>query len=218
MAVTGIGGTSALSLQSIADMRNQLDDLQRQLGTGKKSDSYAGLGLDRGLTVGLRSQLIRHLGLPVHHHPGRSAARSDADRADAVRQRVAAEPRARSCNRSTRCTAAPRRRIRSTSKARSIRCSACSTPRPTAATCFPAAPSIRRRSRPPITSSMATDSRPASSRSSTSAGRPISAPAASAGWSIGAPTATSVSVDRGCGVAVRLQACRHHHRISPAPR
>ena len=38
-------------------MRSQLDDLQRQLGTGKKSDSYAGLGLDRGLTVGLRSQL-----------------------------------------------------------------------------------------------------------------------------------------------------------------
>ena len=30
-------------------MRTQLDDLQRQLGTGKKSDTYAGLGLDRGL-------------------------------------------------------------------------------------------------------------------------------------------------------------------------
>jgi flagellar hook-associated protein 3 FlgL len=57
MAVSGIGGSSALSLQAIADMRNQLDDLQRQLGTGKKSESYAGLGLDRGLTVGLRSQL-----------------------------------------------------------------------------------------------------------------------------------------------------------------
>ena len=52
MAVAGIGGASALSLQAIADMRSQLDDLQRQLGTGKKSDSYAGLGLDRGLTVG----------------------------------------------------------------------------------------------------------------------------------------------------------------------
>ena len=38
-------------------MRSQLDDLQRQLGTGKKSTSYAGLGLDRGLTIGLRSQL-----------------------------------------------------------------------------------------------------------------------------------------------------------------
>src|SRR5882757_10333796 len=57
MTVSGIGSTSALSLQSITDMRKQLDDLQRQLGTGKKSTTYAGLGLDRGLTVGLRSQL-----------------------------------------------------------------------------------------------------------------------------------------------------------------
>jgi flagellin-like hook-associated protein FlgL len=57
MGVTGIGGAAALSMQAAVDMRNQLDDLQRQLGSGRKSTSYAGLGLDRGLTVGLRSQL-----------------------------------------------------------------------------------------------------------------------------------------------------------------
>src|SRR3954465_528738 len=57
MAVTGIAGSAGLTLQAIVDMRDQLNDLQRQLGTGKKSDSYAGLGLDRGLTVGLRSHL-----------------------------------------------------------------------------------------------------------------------------------------------------------------
>jgi flagellar hook-associated protein 3 FlgL len=57
MAVSGIGSASSASMQAISDMRNQLDDLQRQLGTGEKSDTYAGLGLDRGLTVGLRSQL-----------------------------------------------------------------------------------------------------------------------------------------------------------------
>src|SRR6478736_4425668 len=57
MAVTGIGGASALTLQSIADMRSQLDDLQRQLGSGQKTTTYAGLGLDAGLTVGLRTQL-----------------------------------------------------------------------------------------------------------------------------------------------------------------
>ena len=51
MTITGISSRSALSMQSIVDMRRQLDDLQRQLGTGKKSDTYAGLGLDRGLTV-----------------------------------------------------------------------------------------------------------------------------------------------------------------------
>ena len=57
MAVTGIGGASALTLQSISDMRNKLDDLQRQLGSGQKTTTYAGLGLDAGLTVGLRTQL-----------------------------------------------------------------------------------------------------------------------------------------------------------------
>lgn len=57
MTVSGIGGSSSLSLQAIAQMRSQLDDLQRQLGSGKKSETYAGLGLDRGLTVGLRSHL-----------------------------------------------------------------------------------------------------------------------------------------------------------------
>jgi len=57
MSISGIGGSAQMSLQAILAMRQQLDDLQRQLGTGQKSDSYAGLGLDRGLTVGLRSQL-----------------------------------------------------------------------------------------------------------------------------------------------------------------
>jgi flagellar hook-associated protein 3 FlgL len=57
MAVYSIGATSSMSLQAISEMRKQLDDLQRQLGTGKKSESYAGIGLDRGLTVGLRSHL-----------------------------------------------------------------------------------------------------------------------------------------------------------------
>jgi flagellin-like hook-associated protein FlgL len=45
------------TVQFLSAMRSQLDDLQRQLGTGKKSDDYAGLGLGRGLTVALRSQL-----------------------------------------------------------------------------------------------------------------------------------------------------------------
>ena len=38
-------------------MRAKLDDLQRQLGTGQKSDTYAGLGSQRALTVGLQAQL-----------------------------------------------------------------------------------------------------------------------------------------------------------------
>jgi flagellar hook-associated protein 3 FlgL len=57
MSITGIGSKSSLVVQSLVDMRRQLDELQRQLGTGKASDSYAGLGLNRGLAVGLRSHL-----------------------------------------------------------------------------------------------------------------------------------------------------------------
>ena len=57
MAVTGVGSSSLPTLQALTTMRSQLEDLQRQLGSGLKSDTYSGLGLDRGLTVGLRSQL-----------------------------------------------------------------------------------------------------------------------------------------------------------------
>ena len=57
MSVTGVGGRSSLIVQSLSDMRAQLDEMQRQLGTGQKSTTYAGLGSSRGLTVGLRSQL-----------------------------------------------------------------------------------------------------------------------------------------------------------------
>jgi flagellin-like hook-associated protein FlgL len=57
MSVSGIGSQTSLIVQSLVNMRGQLDDLQRQLGTGKKADTYAGIGLDRGLAVGLRAQL-----------------------------------------------------------------------------------------------------------------------------------------------------------------
>jgi flagellin-like hook-associated protein FlgL len=57
MSVTGIGSSSSLLVQALTSMRSQLDDLQRQLGTGNKSTNYAGLGLGRGLVVGLRNHL-----------------------------------------------------------------------------------------------------------------------------------------------------------------
>lgn len=57
MSVNGVGGRSQLAVQNLVEMRKQLDDLQRQLGTGKKSTTFAGLGVDRGLAVGLRAQL-----------------------------------------------------------------------------------------------------------------------------------------------------------------
>ena len=57
MTIGSIGSTSSALVQSLVDMRSQLDNLQTQLGTGKKSTTYAGLGVDAGLVVGLRSKL-----------------------------------------------------------------------------------------------------------------------------------------------------------------
>src|SRR5690606_18579396 len=43
--------------QSINEMRAQFDDLQRQLATGLKTDSYAKLGTDRNTVLSLSHQL-----------------------------------------------------------------------------------------------------------------------------------------------------------------
>ena len=57
MSVSGIGSQSALAIQQLLAMRSQFDDLQRQLSTGQRADTYAGVGVNRGLTVSLRTQL-----------------------------------------------------------------------------------------------------------------------------------------------------------------
>lgn len=57
MSISSIGSQSASAIQTLVQMRAQLNDLQRQMSTGQKSDTYAGLGLDRGLSIGLRAQL-----------------------------------------------------------------------------------------------------------------------------------------------------------------
>lgn len=57
MSTSAIGAQSGLAIQQLVAMRKQYDDLQRQLSTGQKSANYAGLGLSRGITVGLNAQL-----------------------------------------------------------------------------------------------------------------------------------------------------------------
>jgi flagellin-like hook-associated protein FlgL len=57
MSITGIGSRSSPTVQMLVDMRRQLDDLHRQLTTGKKADTYAGMGVDRGFAVGLRARV-----------------------------------------------------------------------------------------------------------------------------------------------------------------
>ena len=58
-AIYGYATRSALTARSLADMRLQLDDLSRQLATGKKTDTFSGLGLDRGLSIEVRTRLSR---------------------------------------------------------------------------------------------------------------------------------------------------------------
>jgi flagellin-like hook-associated protein FlgL len=57
MAISSVGSTVAPLLQSVLNLDNQLQDLQRQLATGDKSETYSGLGAQSGVTVGLNAQL-----------------------------------------------------------------------------------------------------------------------------------------------------------------
>ncbi len=57
MTVSSISSTIAPLLQSTLNINNELDDLQRQLGTGEKADTFAGLGSQGGITVALNAQL-----------------------------------------------------------------------------------------------------------------------------------------------------------------
>jgi len=60
MTISGIGAGSSLAAQNaqaLVNLQNQLDQLTQQLSTGQKSQDYAGLGSQAGLTVGLDAQL-----------------------------------------------------------------------------------------------------------------------------------------------------------------
>lgn len=57
MAISGIGMRSSFIGDALLGVRDQLSEMQRQLGTGKKSETYAGLGTDRSFSIGLRTQL-----------------------------------------------------------------------------------------------------------------------------------------------------------------
>ena len=57
MALSGVSPSVAPLIQSTLDLKTQLDKLQQQLGTGQKSDNYAGLGSQGGIAVSLNAQL-----------------------------------------------------------------------------------------------------------------------------------------------------------------
>src|SRR5690349_10395078 len=57
MTVSGVGTTATFVAQSLTRLRAQLDDLQRQLSTGQKVTTYAGVSSQAQLIVGLNAQL-----------------------------------------------------------------------------------------------------------------------------------------------------------------
>jgi flagellar hook-associated protein 3 FlgL len=57
MTISGVSPNIAPLLQSVLNINSQLDDLQRQLGSGQKADSYAGLGSQSGIAIALNAQL-----------------------------------------------------------------------------------------------------------------------------------------------------------------
>ncbi len=57
MTISGVSPSLAPLIQSTQDINTQLDDLQRQLGSGQKADNYAGLGSQSGIAVSLNAQL-----------------------------------------------------------------------------------------------------------------------------------------------------------------
>jgi flagellin-like hook-associated protein FlgL len=57
MAINSVGNSNFLLSQNIVDLKSQLDTLQTQLATGKKSTTYSGFGVDEGFAVFARTQL-----------------------------------------------------------------------------------------------------------------------------------------------------------------
>jgi flagellar hook-associated protein 3 FlgL len=57
MSVSTVSSNVSTLLQSVLTINKQLDTLQQQLGTGEKSTTYAGLGSQSGITIGLNAQL-----------------------------------------------------------------------------------------------------------------------------------------------------------------
>ncbi len=57
ITATGTGAYRLAKPNEFASTRQQFDDLQRQLSTGKKTETYAGLGIDRGSSLDLNNKL-----------------------------------------------------------------------------------------------------------------------------------------------------------------
>src|SRR5215470_13959725 len=57
MAINSVGNSNFLLGQSIVDLKSQIDTLQTQLATGKKSTVYSGMGVNEGFAIFARAQI-----------------------------------------------------------------------------------------------------------------------------------------------------------------
>ncbi len=55
--IMGYVNRSSMQMRMLSDMRWQIDDLQRQLATGKRADTYAGLGIGRSMNIEARMRM-----------------------------------------------------------------------------------------------------------------------------------------------------------------
>src|SRR4051812_29306078 len=55
--INGVGNSNFMVGQTILNLKNQFDDLQTQLASGKKSTLYAGMGPNEGFAIFARAQL-----------------------------------------------------------------------------------------------------------------------------------------------------------------
>jgi len=55
--INSVGNSNILLGQSIVDLKSQLDTLQTQLATGRKSTVYSGMGINEGFAIFARSQI-----------------------------------------------------------------------------------------------------------------------------------------------------------------
>jgi flagellin-like hook-associated protein FlgL len=57
MTIDGVSGRTAYIATSLSNLKSQLATLTEQLSSGRKSNTYAGLGVDAGTATGLRAQI-----------------------------------------------------------------------------------------------------------------------------------------------------------------
>src|SRR6185312_13410763 len=58
-SISGLSSSAFIKAQQLVGMQKQMSDLSLQLTTGKLSQDYGGLGIDRGLDVNVRGALAR---------------------------------------------------------------------------------------------------------------------------------------------------------------